>query len=268
MDETSRPRRSLEDIREPIRRMVRIAELAVLRMPVPQTPARRAADAQRYWSAKDGDRWGSDSHVRGEVPGWEQIGLHHREMYADFARTIGVVPQGARVLEWGAGGGANAVAFAPMAEEFIAVDVSRPSLEECGRQVAAVCDTTYTPVLVGVDSPEDALAEVQSGVDLFLCLYVLEVLPSKGHVQRVMEVAAQLLRPGGSAMVQIKSQTGSLLTWPRTWNYERQVSAMTSFPIHEFWELSGRWGLTPHSVRLVPRNELDERYAYFFLTRS
>ena len=42
---------------------------------------------------------------------------------------------------------------------------------------------------------------------------------------------------------------------------------MTSFPIHEFWELTQQWGFTPEAVRLVPRNQLDERYAYFFLTR-
>jgi hypothetical protein len=29
-----------------------------------------------------------------------------------------------------------------------------------------------------------------------------------------------------------------------------------------------RCGFAPQAVRLVPRNELDERYAYFFLLRE
>ncbi|WP_410609499.1 hypothetical protein [Amycolatopsis sp. lyj-109] len=43
---------------------------------------------------------------------------------------------------------------------------------------------------------------------------------------------------------------------------------MTTYPIDEFWQLSQRCGFVPKAVHLVPRNELDERYAYFFLARE
>ena len=58
------------------------------------------------------------------------------------------------------------------------------------------------------------------------------------------------------------------LTRSRTWAYRRGVASMTSFSIDDFWSLSAACGLQPHSVRLVPRNQLDSRYAYFFLTRA
>jgi hypothetical protein len=43
---------------------------------------------------------------------------------------------------------------------------------------------------------------------------------------------------------------------------------MTTYPIDAFWQLATKCGLTPQMVRLVPENELDERYAYFFLTKE
>ncbi|WP_310975511.1 MULTISPECIES: hypothetical protein [unclassified Amycolatopsis] len=43
---------------------------------------------------------------------------------------------------------------------------------------------------------------------------------------------------------------------------------MTTYPIAAFWELASRCGLTPAAVQLVPRNELDKHYAYFFLTKA
>ena len=99
-------------------------------------------------------------------------------------------------------------------------------------------------------------------------MYVFELLPSKEHAKRVLKIAARLLRPGGSALIQIKYQTPSLTTRARTWSYSRQIAAMTSFQIPEFWQLCIDNGLTPQLCTLVPKNQLDERYAYLFLTRD
>jgi SAM-dependent methyltransferase len=249
-------------------RAVSWARRLVLTVPVPQTRARRAKDAAAYWSESSSEVWLADSHVKGGVPGWELIGREHHEYFLDFARAIGADPRPERVLEWGAGGGANAVVFAPEAREFIAVDVSEAALEECVRQVADVCDTPVSPVLVPVDRPDAASAHVSGQVDLFLCFYVVELLPSRHHARLVMEEAARLLRPGGLAVVQVKYQTRSPLTRSRTWAYRRGVASMVTFPVEEFWTLAVDCGFAPHSVRLVPRNHLDERYAYYFLVRS
>ncbi len=42
---------------------------------------------------------------------------------------------------------------------------------------------------------------------------------------------------------------------------------MTTYRIEEFWELTQRCGFVPETIELVPRNELDQRYAYFLLSR-
>ena len=38
--------------------------------------------------------------------------------------------------------------------------------------------------------------------------------------------------------------------------------------IDEFWTAATSCGLRPELVTLVPKNDLDERYAYFLLTKA
>jgi hypothetical protein len=42
---------------------------------------------------------------------------------------------------------------------------------------------------------------------------------------------------------------------------------MTTYQIDAFWTLAMECGLQPELIHLVPENELDERYAYFLLSR-
>jgi hypothetical protein len=67
--------------------------------------------------------------------------------------------------------------------------------------------------------------------------------------------------------VQIKYDTGSWRTMPRRLAYRFSPGNMTTFPIHAFWQLAARCGFEPKYVELVPKDELDERYAYFVLVR-
>lgn len=172
------------------------------------------------------------------------------------------------MVEWGCGGGANAVHFGPMAEEFVGADVSAASLEECERQARAAGAKQFVPVLVDVREPEAAVAEIGPPCDLFLCTYVLELVPTPEYGLRILRIAADLLAERGLALVQIKYATASWRTRPRRRKYQRDVAGMTSYRIEDFWQAATECGLRPHFVQLVPRNELDERYAYFLCTRS
>lgn len=250
-----------------VRGMRALARRNLLAVPVPRTLRARAREAQSYWS-RPGPRWAMDSHFRDSgVPHWETIGTEHLRLFDEFCDHVGLDDHPARILEWGAGGGANAVAFAPRAREFVAVDVSGAALAECRSQVERTCATPVRSVPVHVDRPETALDTV-ADVDLFLCFYVLELVPSQHHARRIMATAVQLLRPGGAAVIQVKYRTGSWRTRSRTWGYRRQVAAMTTYSIDGFWQLAADLGFEGHYVKLVPENELDQRYAYFFLTRS
>lgn len=238
-----------------------------------QAEATIAADSQRYWRQPRDGRWKANSHWRDseafEDAGlWERIGAEHLAMFEAGLRLVGSARPWNRVVEWGCGGGANAVHFAPRCEEFIGVDISAETLDECRRQVKTACDTPFQAVEIAVGDPETALREIDPKCDVFLCFYVFELIPTPAYGERLLRIARELLAPGGLALVQIKYDTGRWRTKPRRRSYRSGLAEMTTYPIDSFWELATKCGLTPHAVRLVPRNELDERYAYFFMTNE
>ena len=113
-----------------------------------------------------------------------------------------------RVVEWGCGGGANAVHFAPRSDEFIGVDVVADTLAECTRQVAAVCETPFTPVLVEVADPEKALAEIGGNCDLFTSFYAFELIPTPEYGVGILRIAFETLAPGGAALIHVSTASG------------------------------------------------------------
>ena len=238
-----------------------------------QSEARISTDSQDYWRSPNPDWWASDSHWR-DAPAfdgndlWSEVGRRHSEM---IEMVAGVAPSGSgwgRVVEWGSGGGANAVQIAPRCAEFIGVDVAQDSLDECRRQVEAVCQTPFRPVLIDVAAPEAALSAIDGPCDVFVSFYVFELLPTPEYGQRILRIAAQLLAPDGHALVQIKYDNGTWRTRARRRNYRFGVGDMTTYPIAQFWEMAADCGLEPQSVWLRPRDELDERYAYFHLRKA
>lgn len=76
---------------------------------------RIAGQAARYWSEPTGSAWEANSHWRSGIgdQAWLEVGVDHWKIYETFARALNS-PSPNTVMEWGAGGGANAVAFAPM----------------------------------------------------------------------------------------------------------------------------------------------------------
>lgn len=234
---------------------------------------RLVADAQTYWRDTGGHKWKAASHWR-DAPRfvgndlWLQIGHRHLVMFEAGARMAEFDRGRDRIIEWGCGGGANAVHFAPRCRQYIGVDISIDSLEECARQVAATCDTPFHPIVIDVADPEAALRQIADPCDVFLCCYVFELIPTPEYGERLLRIALELLVPGGLALIQIKYDPGRWWTRPRLRSYRTGVAEMTTYPIARFWELATEVGFTPVAIQLVPENELDERYAYFFLAKE
>jgi len=227
------------------------------------------AEATQYWSARADRAWEGNSHWRDGIPDqWEQVGRDHFALFGKLARVLDREPTIGTVVEWGSGGGANAVAFAPHADRFIAVDVVQASLDECESRTRAVCETPFLPVLIDVAAPEEAIERIGPGsCDLFLCLYVIELLPSQEYARRILDIAAELLGPSGVMFVQIKYRDNADRA-PHKRNYARNLASQTIFPIDAFWQVAVAHGFEPEVVSLVPQNDLDHNYAYVLLTPS
>jgi SAM-dependent methyltransferase len=188
-------------------------------------------------------------------------------------RTMAAVVEGyrrpTRIIEWGCGGGANAVQFSEPDIEYYGVDVSQASLDECAARFQEHCEGTFTPVLIDVETPGVAVNDTDERWDLFLCLYVFELLPYPEYGRQILEIARRALRPGGLAFVQIKYETRDKRTQSRRWGYKANLANMTAYRIEEFWQIARDVGLIPVMVHLRPEDDIvdDQRYAYFLLQR-
>lgn len=239
-----------------------------------QSEQRLAGDAQRYWQATDSSGHAYNSHWRGAAAfaddsKWLALGVEHLNLIQDYARLLQKPLPVSCVIEWGCGGGANAVHFGRLAERFIGVDVSPETLDECQKQMTAEGLTNFHPLLVDLQQPERSLDTTRNTADVWLCTYVFELIPSQAYGRRLLDIAYAQLKPGGMAIVQIKYATAARRTHSRTWGYKLAVANMTSFFIDEFWTLARSCGFTPKAVTLQPKQEIvqDERYAYFILVK-
>jgi cyclopropane fatty-acyl-phospholipid synthase-like methyltransferase len=232
------------------------------------------SDSQQYWNDPSNQHLRQYAHWRGsgifkDESRWLALGREHLRLYEAFARMVGLKPPPVkRIVEWGCGGGMNAVHFGHLAAEFCGVDVSSESLDECGKQMSMEGLRNFTPILIDASDPEAALAQVPGPCDLFLSTYVFEALPSPEYGIRVLRIARQLVETGGLAIIQIKYHDN----WKnasRRWNYAKNLARTSTFRIEEFWVAAEQCGFVPKTVTLVPKQPMvnDRNYAYFLLQK-
>jgi SAM-dependent methyltransferase len=234
------------------------------------------SQAQRFWSdVSKPEREDGRAHWRGrgvfanDDERWLALGANNLRIFEGMVGEGWLSRRPARVVDWGCGGGCNAVHFGVGADRYHGVDITAQSLDECETQMQRAGLQSFVPVLLEIARPEYALECVRVPCDLVLSTYVFEVIPTKNYGERLLRVMAQLLRPDGLAFIQIKYSDSSWSSRPRPWNYERNMCNMTTYRIDEFWTLAARSGFRPEQIVLEPEQELvhDRRYAYFLLRK-
>ena len=228
-------------------------------------------EAQQYWNDASRQELQQFTHNRGagvfkDEEKWLSIGRHSLDIFQQLAKAVPRNEPLENILEWGCGGGANALYFAPLAQQtFYGLDISGEALNECASQLAKEGIHNYQMVEINATNPEKALQNITRPMDLFFCIHVLEVFPSKGYTERILAISQQLLRPGGMAFLQFKYTTPSWDTQPKRWSYSSDPPNMTTYWIDEFWQVCEKHGLMPQVMKLVPpQNPKDSgrRYAY------
>jgi len=239
------------------------------RIEEPEPPERIEADAQAYWSESDTEGTVRDmSHWRGEgrwdEEAWADLGRRHVFLFEQLCARAGVRPSTIRTMvEWGSGGGANAVAFCGRLERFYGVDISAANLQECRRQVDKERGEGFRTVWIPVGQPEHCLQTIETPVDFFLSTAVYQHFPSKPYGERVTRLAARLLRPGGLALIQIRYDDGSERLRPKDRDYRRNVTFFNSYRPDEFAEIALAAGFTVLHVPVAP----NAYYAYYYLQK-
>ena len=204
-------------------------------------------DSVEYWNR--GERFGVDvkdySHWRGAGPWkddqrWMALGRPHRRLYDQLRSITATTAPARRIVEWGCGGGANAVHFISEAREFCGIEISQASLDECQRVLQEAGFEGFRGVLIDAETPEQAVQSAGQGFDFFLSTYVFELIPSRKYGERILHVAYQMLRPGGLALIQIRYDDGSERSTQKYLDYFRDCTRFTSYRVEEFWAIAGK----------------------------
>lgn len=152
----------------------------------------------------------------GFVPAWlqERVNVHVRELYGFVDRVSQELPEGARLLDAGAGEGRFRACFAQ--QRYIGVDLAIGSATWDYGALDAVADLACLPL---ADATFDAV----------LCIQTLEHVPEPA---RVLAELARVLRPGGRLY----------LSAPQSWHQHQKPHdyfRYTSFGLRYLIEKAG-----------------------------
>lgn len=239
-----------------------------------ETEETLVAESQVFWNGPLSNRLKRYSHWRGvganDDSHWRAMGDEHLEMFRQFCAVVGLECPVEGIVDWGCGGGANAVRFAGEAKSYHGVDISQANLEECGRQLSEIGYRKFEPILINANCPEAIFDRLEKGsCDFFLCTHVFDLLPSPEYGIRLLKVARDLIRMGGGAMVHFRYRDGRRYFEPKRWGYARNVVSMTAYNLDDFWKSTEECGLRPLFLRLRPTDPHigGSNYAYIFLTK-
>jgi SAM-dependent methyltransferase len=236
-----------------------------------------AFDSQNYWNQDYSEKpnlaqdahW-KDKGIFEDQQRWLNIGKEHLDLVLSYSALLNISFPVKQIVEWGCGGGANAIHFARLTEKYIGVDITSESLIECNKQLLECGLSNFYPILIDASAPESVLSHQITDVDLFICTYVYELLPSPAYGLKVLKLANKMLKHGGIALVQIRYNDSRKDLKPKRTGYKFNAYHMTSYTIEEFWETSVECGFEPIGVFLKPRQPLvnDFCYAYYFLKKK
>jgi len=213
-------------------------------------------EAGRYWRQSEVRPWVQDmSHWRGrgrwaDDSAWKNVGAKHLELYRRLCVLSSRETPVRSMLEWGPGGGANAVAFAAEVARFYGVDISPANLRECRQQLDAINYEDFRPIEIDANAPEQCLNSIDDPVDFVLCTAVFQHFPGKSYGERVMRVFHRALADDGIALVQTRYDDGSEALRSKNTDYAKNVVAFTSYRVEEFWQIAEQAGFEPLSVVL------------------
>ena len=226
-------------------------------------------DAAAYWGRSDCDsKVRENSHWAGEgkfafFERWLRIGHANMIRFKQLCALANHPRPVRRMVEWGPGGGANALCFAREVERIYGVDISAPNLEECARSLRSVGFAGFRRVLIEAARPGQALGHLPEPVEFFLCTAVFQHFPSKAYGSDVTRIAYCTLTEPGIALIQTRYDDGSEEYRPKHRDYAKNVRTFTSYGIDEYWQIAVDTGFKPLAVILEPR----ARYAHYFLKK-
>lgn len=246
----------------------KIYNLAYIVLPS-QDEAKLANDAEKYWQESDISKKKQDfSHWCGigrwDEKNWHKIGESHFNMFNKICAIDGAKKENFNtMIEWGQGGGANAVHFAKVFSKIYAVDISEPNLEECKKQMLKINYNGFNPILIPAEKPESCIDKIITLCDFFLSTAVFQHFPSKNYGIKILHIANKILRNEGLGIIQIRYDNANQQYFAKKRDYRLNAITFTSYNIDEFWDMLKETGFSPLGITL----DTSVNYAYYFVKK-
>jgi SAM-dependent methyltransferase len=234
---------------------------------------RRVRDSHDFWNDADKGDLRTIMHWRGEGPFdddlWLRLGREHLDHFCRAATWAEADLPMDGIVEWGCGGGMNAVQLCTIADKVYGVDLNPDSLDECARQVAQVEGGSFQPILIDAGQPEAVRQAIDGPCSGFFSSYVFELFPTPEYGISVLRLAHEILSPGGVAVVQIRYHSGPKARPGVRHSYASTWLNTSTYTIDGFWTSCEDLGFEPLFVKLVPEMpELEEHsYAWFAMRK-
>lgn len=195
-----------------------------------------------------------------EDPLWDKIGLDNLARL-ETLKTLSGKTKVDSMLEWGVGGGANAVKFSKEIDFFYGTDISLDSISECEEKLKAEgSNCVYQLTHIQIEKP-DIVYELVPKVDFFLCTSVFQHFPTQEYGASIAHIAYQMLKDDGIALMQIKYGEHTNYF---NYDYNTHYATFTLYPLPLFWALMEQIGFKVLAVTL----ETNIFYAYYYLERK
>lgn len=190
---------------------------------------------------------------------WDQLGLENIARF-EVLKILSDTDSIESMLEWGVGGGANAVKFCGEVKEFYGVDISSASISECEIKIKAESKGTFNYWLarIPIDNPKMVYDYVPK-VDFFLSTSVFQHFPNPEYGKRIASLAYSILKNDGIALIQIKY--GEHKEYHS--DYAKEAANFTLYPLSVFRDLMTQIGFKVLSVTL----DTKTFYAYYYLQK-
>lgn len=226
-------------------------------------PVRILNVISNFWNYDSKDFIKGFSHFKGygkfkDEKLWDQLGLENLARF-EILKILSDTDVIKSMLEWGVGGGANAVKFSREIDDFYGVDISSASISECEIRIKTESQSTFNYWLaqIHIDNPEEVYDFVPK-VDFFLCTSVFQHFPNPEYGKRIAKLAYNMLKDDGIALIQIRY--GEYKDYS---NYVENASKFTLYPLPVFKDLITKIGFKFLSVTL----DIQTRYAYYYLQK-
>lgn len=225
--------------------------------------------SSKFWNSSKNSEFIQDlSHWNGKgrfanKSIWEKLGKKHKKLFTTLCEITHTNLPVKNILGWGCGGGLNVLALNKLTLNYYGVDISKPNLQECSRQIKKNKIKNFYPVLIQIEKPEEVCKLIPAPIDFFISTSVYQHFPNKTYGITVTKIAYKLLSKTGIALIHIRYNNSNFELNYSGKDYTKNAIIFTSYGLEEFYKICTTTGFKVLKIIKIPLT----LSAYFLLKK-